>query len=381
MLSILSAGVQWNSGATQYQRPFDDTQHNTSINGGGTGNAALLLDGVSNEASSTNGTGNAQIAYVPPVDSVQEFRIVTNAYDAMFGRNAGGVEDVILKSGTNAIHGDVYEYARRTFLDANTWQNGYKLAHALPGSNLSALSTPKQKRDQYGFELDGPVVIPKLYNGRDKTFFTMQFENWNEIEPNTVTDSVPDPSWIKGDFSNLIYYNNGKSAPITIYDPLTVTQNASGQYVRTPFPGNIIPASRINPVAQKILSYFPAPNTSVAAGSNPFAGNYTAAASDTNRYRNGLAKLDQNLSSKDRFSLHYGYWERVENRSYIGFPNAADNGQLPHGERSHTFTLEEVHTVSPNLLLDLRANVTVRADYTFGGPRFDPTTLGFLHKI
>jgi len=106
-------------------------------------------------------------------------------------------------------------------------------------------------------------------------------------------------------------------------------------------------------------------------------GNRHHAASDTNRYRNALAKLDQNLSSKDRLSFHYGYWERVENRSFIGFPNAADRGQLPHGERSHTFTLEEVHTVRPNLLLDLRANVSVRADYTFGGPRFDPTTLGF----
>ena len=112
MLSLLSAGVTW-SGALQYQRPFDDTQANTAINGGGSGNVELMLDGVSNEASSTNGTGNAHIAYVPPVDSVQEFKIVTNAYDARFGRNSGGVEDVILKSGTNTIHGDVYEYARR----------------------------------------------------------------------------------------------------------------------------------------------------------------------------------------------------------------------------------------------------------------------------
>lgn len=164
--------------------------------------------------------------------------------------------------------------------------------------------------------------------------------------------------------------------PITIYDPLTVTQ-VGGQYFRSPFPGNIIPASRINPVAQKILSYYPAPNTAVAPGSNPFQNNYTAAASDTDKYRNALAKIDQNVSSKDRFSLHYGYWERVENRSFIGFPNAADNGQLPHGERSHTFTLEEIHTFNPNLLFDLRANVSVRADYTFGGQQFDPTTLGF----
>jgi hypothetical protein len=378
MLSILSAGVQWNEGATQFQRPFDDTQENTEINGGGSGNVELMLDGVSNEAASTNNTGNAKIAYVPPVDSVQEFKLVTNAYDARFGRNSGGAEDVILKSGTNKIHGDVYEYARRQYLDANTWQNNYKIATAPPGSDVSQFSTQKHKLDQYGFELDGPIVIPKVYNGRDKSFFTIQYENWNEIEPNTVTDSVPDPSWLTGNFSNLTYYNGATQsyAPITIYDPLTVTQTANGQYTRTPFAGNIIPASRINPVAQKILSYYPKPNTVPAPGTNPFANNYTAAASDADRYRNALAKWDQNLSSKDRLSFHYGYWERVEDRSFVGYNTAADNGQLPHGERSHTFTLEETHTVSPNLLVDFRANVSVRDDYSFGGASFDPTLLG-----
>ena len=388
MLSILSAGVTWNQTATQYQRPFDDTQANTAINGGGSGNVELMLDGVSNEAGSANNTGNARVAYVPPVDSVQEFKIVTNAYDARFGRNAGGVEDVILKSGTNTIHGDVYEYARRQYLDANTWQNDYKIATALPGSNVAQFSTQKHKLDQYGAELDGPIVLPKIYNGRDRSFFTAQYENWNEVEPNTVVDSVPDPSWINGDFSNLTYFNGTTKslAPITIYDPLTVTQNASGQFIRTAFgPGNtlnpssarnIIPASRINPVAQKILSFYPKPNTGTPAGSNPFADNYTAAASDTDRYRNALGKWDQNLSDKDRLSFHYGYWERVESRSFTGYNSDADNGQLPHGERSHTFTLEETHTVSPNLVLDFRSNVSVRADYTFNGPAFDPTTLG-----
>lgn len=378
MLSILSAGVQWNQGATQYQRPFDDTQANTEINGGGNGNVELMLDGVDNEASSTNNSGNAHVAYIPPVDSVQEFKIVTNAYDARFGRNSGGVEDVILKSGTNQIHGDVYEYARRTFLDANTWQNGYKIAHAVPGTDVSAYRTQRHKLDQYGFELDGPIVIPKLYNGRDKSFFTMQFENWNEAEPNTVTDSVPDPAWINGDFSHDVYYDGHTNSykPITIYDPLTVTQTATGQFTRSPFPGNIIPASRINPVAQKLLSYYPKPNTTPAAGGSPYAGNYTAQAPDTDRYRNGLVKWDQNISSNDRLSFHYGYWERVEARSYTGYNTPADNGQLPHGERSHTFTLEETHTVSPNLLVDFRANVSVRADYTIGGPLFDPTSLG-----
>ena len=386
MLSILSAAALW-TGSPQWQRPFDDTQANLSVNGGGAGNTALMLDGISNTASTTNNTGNAKIAYVPPVDSVQEFKMITNPYDAKFGLMAGGVEDVILKSGTNVIHGDVYEYARRTWLDANTWQNNYKIATAKPGATVSQFSTQPHKLDQYGAELDGPVIIPRIYNGRNKSFFTMQYENWNEIEPNTVTDSVPDPKWLTGDFTSLVYWNGTAYAPMTLLDPMNISQNSSGTWIRVPFgptdtinptsAPNIIPASRINPMAQKILSLYPAPNTATAAGSTPFANNYTVAANDTDRYRNALGKWDQTLSSKDRLSLHYGYWERVEVRSYDGFTGPEQEGQLPHGERSHTFTLEETHTVTPNLLFDFRANVSVRADYTFGGPAFDPTTLGW----
>ena len=387
MLAILTAGASWNQWIG-YQRPFDDTQSNLSVNGGGAGNTALMLDGVSNEATSTNNTGNAKIAYVPPVDSVREFKIISNPYDAQYGRLAGGVEDVLLKSGTNTIHGDVYEYARRTFMDANTWQNDYDIAKALPGTNTAAYSTEENKRDQYGAELDGPIVLPKLYNGRNKSFFTLQYENWNEIEPNTVTDSVGDPKWLTGDFSSLVYWTGTGYAPISLLDPENISQKANGQYVRVPFgptdainptsAPDIIPASRINPVALKMLSYLPSPNTVTAPGSNPFANNYTAPGSDTDRYRNVLAKIDQNLSSKDRFSLHYGYWERVEKRSYDGFTGPEQQGQLPHGERSHTFTLEETHTFTPNLLFDFRANVTARADYTYNGPGgFDPTTLGW----
>lgn len=386
MLSILSAGAVW-TGSIQWQRPFDDTQANLSVNGGGAGNTALMMDGVPNTASSINNTGQAKIAYVPPVDSVQEFKIITNPYDAQYGLLAGGVEDVILKSGTNTLHGDVYEYARRTWLDANTWQNLYNISHATPGTDISAYKTPKMKWDQYGAELDGPVSIPKLYNGRDRSFFTMQYENFHEIEPNTVTDSVPSPQWAKGDFTNLVYWNGSGYAPISILDPQNISQNANGTWVRVPFgptdsinptpAPNIIPASRINPMAAKIISYYPAPNTVTPAGGNPFANNFTAAGNDVDRYRNVMGKWDQVLSSKDHFSIHYGYWERVENRSYDGFTGPEQEGQLPHGERSHTFTLEETHTFSPSLLFDFRANVSVRADYSYNGPAFDPTELGW----
>jgi hypothetical protein len=386
MLSELVAGASF-EGYIGYQRPFDDTQQQLTVNGGGSGNSELMLDGVANSTGGINETGLDRIAYVPPVDSVQEFKIITNPFDAKYGLLAGGVEDVTLKSGTNKIHGDVYEFARRTWLDANTWQNDWNIARATPGTDVSQFETLKHKLDQYGAELDGPVFIPKVYDGRDKSFFTLQYENWNESAPDTTTTSVASPQWLKGDFSNLVYLNGNSFAPITLYDPLSITQNpTTGVYSRVPFgptdpvdptsAPNIIPASRINPVAQKILSYLPAPNTAPSSA-NPFQNNYTLATPAINKYRNVLGKFDQNLSAADRLSLHYGYWEREEIRNGNGIPGPAASGLLPHVERSNTFTLEETHTFTPTLLLDFRATVAARIDGIINGPIFDPTALGW----
>ena len=127
-----------------------------SMNGGQNRNNEFLLDGAPNNANQ----GGNNIAYVPPADAVQEFKMQTNSYDAQYGRTAGGVMNMSLKSGTNSFHGTVYEYYRRKWLDANSFL-------------LNARSTPKVNHylDQYGFEIDGPVKIPGIYNGTNKTFF------------------------------------------------------------------------------------------------------------------------------------------------------------------------------------------------------------------
>lgn len=393
MLSILNAGAIW-TGSIQYQRPFDDTQENLSINGGGSGQNALLLDGMSNEAAATNNTGNSKIAYVAPVDAVQEFKIVTNPYDASQGRAAGGVVDMTLKTGTNTLHGDVYEFARRTFLDSNFWQNDWIIAKAKGSSSYESTkqqyATEQHKLDQYGAELDGPIRIPWLYNGRNKTFFLLQYENWNETVPNALVTSVPDPNWVSGDFSNLTWWNGSNNAyePIWVYDPASLSCDTKGNCTRKTFaaeaghPGdpayNKIPQGRINSVAQTIMSYYPKPNLTPAQGTNPFGNNFSTPNPTTDRYRNVLGKIDENFTQRDRFSLRYGYWERVEVRNTNGMPGPIAEGQLPHGERSHTFAMDEVHTFSPNLLFDFRAVAVARADYSFGGPAgFDPTTLGW----
>jgi hypothetical protein len=364
MLSILNAGVIW-TGQPQWQRPFDNTISNLNVNGGQTGNNELLIDNTSNESSD----GNGRSAYVPPVDAVQEFKIILNPYDAQYGRAAGGVVQMTLKSGTNKLHGDVYEFARRSYLDSNTWQNNY-----------AGNSKATQKLDQYGAELDGPVRIPKFYNGKDKLFFTMQGENWREVVPSTTYGSLPSPQWLTGDFSNLDQWNGD---PITIYDPLSLhTDPTTGDLVRNPFPGNKIPAGRLaNPasqIAQTIVSYFPAPNVTPPSGQNPFANNFETPNPTTDRYENALAKIDYNLGAKDRISLRYGYWMRVEIRTNEGLPSDIDDGQLPGGTRSHTFATEWIHTVNSNLLLAFTASVVARQDFQISGDQsFDVSKLGW----
>ncbi len=373
MLSILSAGVVWD-GHPQWQRPFDNDVWNfLNINGGGNGSNEILLDGVANEATATNSSTNAKMAYVAPDDSVQEFKIVTNPYDAQYGRMKGGAVDMALKSGTNSLHGDVYEFARRSWLDANTWQNDYYLAE---NPKNSQFAKAKHTLDQYGTELDGPVLIPKVYDGRNKSFFLMQYENWNEVAPNTITGSVPEPQWLTGNFSNLTYWTGNAYAPITIYDPTILHADGS----RAPFPNNQIPASRLNPTALKLLSFYPAPNVTPPPGSTPYQNNYVVPNPETDRYRNALGKWDQNFSSRDHFSLRYGFWERyeVDAGASGGLPGAAAYGEYPLGEHSHTFATEWTHTFAPNLLFDFRAAAIRRVDFDYQGPAgFNDTSLGW----
>jgi hypothetical protein len=368
-LAQLSAGTYY-SGNILYVRPFDNSVAALSINGAGAANNQILLDGVSNEAAhgdAYNGT-NSQIGYIAPVQSVQEFKVVTNPYDAQYGRAQGGAIDMTLKSGTNQLHGSVYEFARRGYLDANLWVNDY--------NNL-----PKQphKRDQYGFELDGPVVVPKLYNGRNKTFFLAQFENWSEVFPGVVLDTVPEPQWLTGDFSDLTYYDasSGSRKPITLYDPLTLHDNGTGTLVRNPFPGNIVPQNRLSPFAVKLFSYYPKPNATPGATQTSYTDNYVGDSSVTDTYRNGLIKIDQTFTSKDRGSLRWGYWERAEYQDQNGIPGEGAYGEYPHGERVNTFVPEWVHTFTPNLLFDFKASVIVRGNILNSGPLgYDLTQLG-----
>ena len=251
MLMALTPGVvftQEQFGASGFSGTRGwDVNSSYKINGARTGENLFLLNG----APISDAGGSWQVA--PNVEAVQEFKVMTNTYDSSFGRFGGGVVNTTLRSGSNHWHGDVFEYWRNRILDANTFQN-----------NTQGLGKGYHNQHQFGGVVGGPVR-------KDKDFIFGSFEGWQEVVPFPALASTPPMILRDGQhFTDLGY---------KIFDPLTThvcnaaTEPCRGQAnIADPFPGNIIPPSRITPAGSKILSYYPTPtgaglnNNFVAAG-------------------------------------------------------------------------------------------------------------------
>jgi hypothetical protein len=363
MLGILTAGVNFN-GAAIWQRPFDNGAiAEWTINGSQSRGNEFLLDGAPNNGQA----GGNNIAYVPPVDAVQDFKIMTNTYDAQYGKTTGGIINVNLRSGTNALHGSIYEFMRREWLDANDFR-------------LNAQGRPKPKHwlDQYGFQVEGPVYIPWLYNGKDRTFFMFNYEGYREGVPAPLNLSVPMPEMLEGDFSKLV---DGAGRPIIIYDPMTGRADASapGGWRRDPFPGNKIPASRINPIAKKILSFQPKPNRS-----DPVAGyarsNLFLSPAATDAFFNYVFKIDQQFNENHRMYVRFAQNDRTEDRNVNGiFSGPGQDGQQPFKRINDALVVDHLATFSPTFIFNFRVsfNRFIEDGFGEGNIGFDKTTLGF----
>jgi hypothetical protein len=372
MLGVLTAGVNFN-GAAIWQRPFDNGAiAEWTINGSQSRGNEFLLDGAPNNGQA----GGNNIAYVPPVDSVQDFKIMTNTYDAQYGKTTGGIINVNLRSGTNAFHGTLYEFMRRAPLDATDFR-------------LKARGAPKADHylDQYGGQVEGPIRIPWLYDGRDKTFFMFNYEGYREGVPQPLTLSTIQPEFLDGDFSKLVD-RTGKQ--IVIYDPLT--GNAENNYTRTQFSDpsratpanplglNIIPANRLNPIAKKILGFMPKPNTSdptaIYSKNNFFLSPNLA----TDAFWNWVAKVDQQFNDKQRMYLRFAKNDRRENRNENGVVDTVGECcQLPFKRLNDAFVADHLATFSPTFIFNFRLSFNRFeekgvADENMG---FDRTALGF----
>jgi hypothetical protein len=325
------------------------------INGGRSNSNSVLLDGGQVLNSTTNDT-----SYTPPLESVQEFKVQTSSYQAEFGRTAGGVINVTTKMGTNAFHGALYEFFRNDALNANTYSN-----------NLVSLSRSVVRHNELGGALGGPVWIPKIYNGHDRTFFFAAWEGVPDRAPQPLISTVPTVAQRSGDFSRTFGAN---SQPILVYDPLTTAADPAhpGSYIRDPFPNNQIPASRINPIAANILPYFPQPNAPGVAltGVDNFLKGGDAS-SDAHRL---LVRIDHSLSDHQRLFVRTGL--NTNNTTSNGlvnqaFPQQTSTAYEPITELTSSTVAGDTVTFRPNLIGEFRVG------YTRNHKDSVPTSTGF----
>ena len=207
---------------------------NTQISGSPSRGKEVLVDGIASTGIESGGTipGSAR----PSVETIGEFRLLRANFNAEYGRTGGGIEIFSTRSGNNSLHGAAFDILRNNALDAR----GFFLPQV-----------PVNRQNEYGFSLGGPVVIPKLYNGRNRTFFFFVYGGYRfrQGAPNTLASLLPN-DFRNGDFSR-------SSTPI--YDPASNVITASGAITRTPFPNNQIPSSRFSAVAKNVLNVLPAP--------------------------------------------------------------------------------------------------------------------------
>lgn len=283
--------------------------NNISVNGSSAQNNSYLIDGMFNR-----NLWLSTLVMVPTIDSIQEIRLLTSNYSAEYGVAAGALTVVQTKSGSNAFHGSAYEFLRNNKLDANTFFN-----------NRAGVPRPAFRRNEFGGTFGGPVR-------RDRTFFFADYQGIRIREPRSITSTVPTLAQramvATGDFGGL-----GAS----IYDPYTLMSGPEGSPLRTAFPGNRIPASRLDPAAVKLFALLPAPIS--AASSRNFV--FTPGAKQrTDQFD---VRLDQSIGQSDRLFFKYSY-DNTDLESPGVLPAPANPG-VPMGKYLTAFGLNSATEV------------------------------------
>lgn len=311
----------------------------------GTAGNQINLDGSPNLAY------GGQVGFTPPSDAVQEFKVQTNAFDAQNGFTAGATVNVALKSGTNKLHGSAYLYDRDKSRTANNFFN-----------NRLGRERPARKYNRYGFTLNGPVYIPKIYDGKDKTFFLFAYERQKDNVAQPTTYSVPTMKMRTGDFSELIVNpaNIAASTNTIIYNPFSGTLSGSN-VVRTSFgcptsgavpvgsTCNIIPANLIYAPALELLSRYPEPNQS------GIVNNYVTDQNLNRPYRSYIVKIDHNFDGNNKIFGKWYHSRNTEDRYNItGEPDSIFRGF--ENRRNNGGNVDFTSTLNSSLILDIRGS-------------------------
>jgi hypothetical protein len=346
----------------QLVHPFDNSAGN-SFSLGGTPNQSseVLLDG------SPDLTILGQLAFSPTEDTVQEVSIRPFDTDASEGHTIGGVVNQVTKSGTNGLHGTIYEFNQIPNLDANLYLNG----RINPVPKL-----PVTHFNQYGLTIGGPIIIPKLFNGRNKLFFFFAYEGLKDSQPVTTDLTVPTAAERAGDFSQALAagcatgYTVATSGPNTgaaicnggttvdpnqLYNPYSAT--AGSTFTRSPIVNNqltSVPGFVVNPVAAAYFNFYPQPNATATAAADGL-NNYISNAPSADTYNSEFGRMDYNLSSRDHVFFDYRHNNRTQTKNNF-FANKSFGSELLR--ENYGATLDNIFTLNPTTIFDTRFNWT-----------------------
>ncbi|MGH9718949.1 MAG: carboxypeptidase-like regulatory domain-containing protein, partial [Bryobacteraceae bacterium] len=366
-LSRLTVGVMSAEGRGNGQNPFDVGSSTTTIivNGTRSGSSEVTLDGAPNMYNNTT-------AFGPPQDLVQEFKIFTAAYDASQGHAAGAVVNVSLKSGTNQLHGTGYYFDSR--LRGRPWFLNRFLYDPRTGPVTDRKiqeATPGWLHLRWGATATGPVVLPKVYDGRNRSFWSFGYEGVKIRRETTFTGTVPTAEQRRGDLSALLRLGGNYQ----IFDPFTTVAAPNGRFSRTPLAGNIIPASRISPVAASLLSFYPDANSPGTADGRQ---NYFRIADDDRRWNSWLGRVDHNFSERHRVfvRLNSSSWDQ----KVLTIPTAASGNR--NRRPGYGAVADDVYVFNPQLFLNLRYGFTYQnPNNTRSSQGFDLTSLGLPQNL
>lgn len=330
-----------------------------SINGGPSALNAIVMDGANN-----NQGYLADINVNPTVDAVQEFKVQSATMSAEYGFTAGGVVNLVTKSGTNDFHGTLYYFLRNEKLDAR---------------NAFAATRAPFKYNQFGGAIGGPFSIPKVYDGKNRTFFFYNYESWYYRRTTNPIGSTPIDTWRGGNFSNFL---NANGSLIPVFDPATLQRDGTRVF-RTQFPGNVIPTSRLDPTTLAFLRYMPAPNR---APVNVFTqqNNYISTVTEAREMHQHTGKVDHRFSEKNYFYGRYTFYRHFTNAGNLQSPWPDPDVRARLDDlRNNNFVINDTHSFAANLLNEFRASVA-RSSFPFQAASYGkqlPRELGLHPSI
>jgi hypothetical protein len=334
-LVLLTPGVKSQGGPTNSGFSDRGIQLSAvSINGGPSALNSLVVDGGNN-----NNAYLADLNVNPTVDAVEEFKVQSNVMSAEFGFTAGGVVNMVTKSGTNDLHGTAYEFFRNDHMDARR-----------------AFTASKEpfRYNQYGGSIGGPVYLPKVFNGRNRTFFFFNYEEWKFSHNQSNILTVPTDLMRRGDFSQLRDVN-GNAIPI--FDPTTTRANPSGSgFIRDQFPGNVIPTARFDTVSVNMLRFYPTANR---APSNTFtqSNNWIGQVSEKRNMQQWTVKGDHRFTERNNFQVRYSYYTHFNDNGYFSaYPDPNMRNRLDNYTNRNA-VLTDTHTFSPSVLNEFRSSI------------------------